>query len=459
MSYVLRVAVDAYATKRAGPRRIAQQQRRRFADLIAFAREHSAFYRALYASMPEKLQNFSDVPVTDKRMLMGQFDEWVTDPSIKLREAEAFINDPQLIGEQFKTKYTLLTTSGTTGARGIFAIDQRSMAVTTALALRMLSGWLGFRDAARAVAARARMAMIMATGGHFASAVAAARLKARRGSAVEVLSVHTPVQELVRCLNAFQPALLATYASMGALLADEAEAGRLNIRPALVSVTAEGLPAQEYKRVAAAFNAPVGNSYASTECPFFSYSCDHGWLHANGDWVMFEPVDEQYRPVAPGTQSHTVLVSNLANRVQPIIRYDLGDSILQSPDPCPCGNPLPAIRVQGRVADVLTFRTTAGVQVTLAPLAFGTVLDGIPGLELVQVAQQSDLAIRVRFLVRQGAAADRVWSEVEGALQGLFGRQGLSVAIERGSEPPERSPGGKYRAVIPKRERNSDGMC
>ena len=44
--------------------------------------------------------------------------------------------------------------------------------------------------------------------------------------------------------------------------------------------------------------------------------------------------------------------STLANRVQPILRYDLGDSILQRPSPCPCGDPLPAMRVQGRTATV-----------------------------------------------------------------------------------------------------------
>lgn len=90
-----------------------------------------------------------------------------------------------------------------------------------------------------------------------------------------------------------------------------------------------------------------------------------GWLHVNVDWVVFEPVDADYRPVAPGEQSHTVLISNLANRVQPILRYDLGDSVLERPDPCPCGNPFPAIRVQGRSADVLTFRSPAGEKVRL----------------------------------------------------------------------------------------------
>ena len=43
--------------------------------------------------------------------------------------------------------------------------------------------------------------------------------------------------------------------------------------------------------------------------------------------MILEPVDRDYRPTPPGELSHTVLLTNLANAVQPIIRYDLGDSV------------------------------------------------------------------------------------------------------------------------------------
>src|SRR5688572_25116999 len=82
-----------------------------------------------------------------------------------------------------------------------------------------------------------------------------------------------------------------------ALLAGEQEAGRLRIRPVLLVLSAEGLPTGEYNRIANAFGAKVRHSYAATECPFLSYSCEHGWLHVNSDWVVLEPVDADHRPV------------------------------------------------------------------------------------------------------------------------------------------------------------------
>ncbi|MEU6040505.1 hypothetical protein ABZ801_34380 [Actinomadura sp. NPDC047616] len=96
-----------------------------------------------------------------------------------------------------------------------------------------------------------------------------------------------------------------------------------------MTLSAEGLPLPEYARIAAALNTKVRTSYAANECPFLSYGCEQGWMHLNADWAILEPVDEQYRPVPPGRPSHTVLLTNLANRLQPILRYDLGDAVQQ----------------------------------------------------------------------------------------------------------------------------------
>ncbi|MFC4989594.1 hypothetical protein [Saliphagus infecundisoli] len=237
---------------------------------------------------------------------------------------------------------------------------------------------------------------------------------------------------------------------MAALLAGEQEAGRLHINLALMVLAAEGLPPSEYDRIATAFDTKVRDSYAATECPFISYRCEHGWLHVNSDWVMLEPVDADYQSVPAGEQSHTVLVTNLANRVQPILRYDLGDSIVQRPDPCPCGNPLPAIRVQGRAADVLTFPAEKNETVRIAPLAFSALMDRIPGIELFQIVQVAPTTLRVRLRVADGANPDRVWQTVNTEIMDLLTEHELAhVTVEHSEEPPEQSHGGKIRTVIP----------
>lgn len=455
---VLALLRDARQARKLGPSVITRQQRRRLVDLVAFARGNSPCYQELYQGLPEHIEDVTLLPVTSKQQLMPRFAGWVTDRDVTLPAVQAVVETPERIGEPFLDKYTVATTSGTTGTRGIFLLDNRSLRVTSVLALRMLSDWLTARDVLRILISRGRLAMVMATGGHFASTVASARLQRRFPKGVLALSAHMPLPELVARLNRFRPAMLTPYASMGALLASEQEAGRLHINPVLMILSAEGLALPEYDRIARAFHATVRHSYAATECPFLSYNCAENWLHVNSDWVILEPVDAAYHPTPPGTQSHTVLITNLANRVQPILRYDLGDSVLQRVDPCPCGNPPPAIRVQGRAADILTFPTAQGTHVAVAPLAFGNVMDRTAGIELWQIVQTAPAQLRVRLRVAAGADQKRVWETVHTELTHLLADHGLDqVTLERAAESPEQSAGGKFREVIPLDRRHEPG--
>ena len=446
---VLPLLLDARRARKGGSQAIAERQRTRLAEIVAYARAHSPYYGELYRELPDRIEEPTVLPVTNKRTLMSRFDEWVTDPAVTLDKVRAFIGNPALIGQPFLGTYTALTTSGTTGVPGIFLWDHHSMTVVSVMAIRMLREWLRATDVFKITTRGGRITLICATGGHYAEAVAGARLQRQRGeSKVQVLPAHAALPEMVAQLNAFQPEILAPYASIGALLAGEQIAGRLRIRPTLVVLSAEGLPEGGYERIAQAFNVPVHHSYAATECPFISYSCEEGWLHVNGDWIVLEPVDENYRPTPSGTLSHTVLVSNLANRVQPILRYDLGDRILQRPDACPCGNLLPAIRVEGRTADVLTFFRDTGEQVPIPALMFEVV--DASEIELFQVVQTSPTTLRVRLRLAPGANQDRVWPAVHAEIARVLEAQGLrNVTVDRAAEPPEQSRGGKYRTVIP----------
>lgn len=434
-----------------GPGRHAQKSRERLEELVAFARVRSPFYGALYGGLPSCVEDPALLPVTNKRRLMAHFDEWATDPAVTRERAEQFISGPERIGERFLGKYLVATTSGTTGAPGIFVLDDAHSRTAVAATREAFTRWLGPLDFLRILRQGLRLAVVHATGGHYVSVSTITRLRrdshvARR--LVRDLSAQAPLAELVRELNAVRPAVLIGYATVIAMLAREREAGRLRIRPALVVVTAEGLQPEEYRHIGESFGAKVGNVWGATEVAAAAYSCREGWLHVLEESVILEPVDAQHRPALAGVESDTVLVTNLANRVQPILRYDLGDRVLVRPDPCPCGNPRPALRVTGRVGEMLTFRGEAGGHVQIPPLALTT--GDVAGVEEFQLVQTGPESLRLRLRTRPGADPDGVWADVEANLASALERRGARyVRIERGDEPPERSPGGKHRTVVP----------
>ncbi|MBB5748001.1 phenylacetate--CoA ligase family protein [Micrococcus sp. TA1] len=447
----LRLLLEARAARKGGPQALVRRQRDRLAAMVAHARTCSPYYRRRYQGLPERITDPQVLPSTTKAELMAHFDEWVTDPALTLAGVQAFVADPALIGHRLLGRYTVATSSGTTGVRGLYLLDDRSMAVTAAMAGRMLHDWLTPTDLVRILTRGGRLAVVAATGAHFASGAVTAGL--RRGPAaarIGVFSVHDPLPQLVEQLNAFGPAVLAPYAAAGELLAAEQQAGRLDIHPVLVVLAAEGLAEGGYARISEAFGATVRHSYAATECPFLSYSCTEDWLHVNSDWVLLEPVDADYEPVPDGQPSHTVLVSNLANRVQPILRYDLGDSVLVRPDPCPCANPLPALRVQGRAADLLPFSRLDGTTATLTPLTLSSALDRVPDVQQSQILQTGPASLAVRLRPMPGTDPIRAGQTACDQLRRVLADQGLAhVRVTLDPEPPQLSAGGKLRTVIP----------
>ena len=132
---------------------------------------------------------------------------------------------------------------------------------------------------------------------------------------------------LVEELERWQPTVLATYPGMAWILAQEKAAGHLRCAPEAVWTGGETLSPVLQRAIDKAFGCPVRNSYGASECMAIANECRSGALHLNADWVMLEPVDAQFRPVPQGEVGSTTLLTNLANHLQPIIRYDLGDRV------------------------------------------------------------------------------------------------------------------------------------
>lgn len=98
-----------------GPGEVRHRQKARLAELVAYARQHSAYYRDLYRELPEHVEDVALLPVTNKGELMAHFDEVATDPAVTLAAVQEFVVDPNRIGDRFAGKYLVATTAGTPG--------------------------------------------------------------------------------------------------------------------------------------------------------------------------------------------------------------------------------------------------------------------------------------------------------------------------------------------------------
>jgi hypothetical protein len=325
-----------------------------------------------------------------------------------------------------------------------------------------------------------RAAALIADGDHFAGVVlteAARRRGPHIARRVRVFSVLRPLPDLVADLNDFQPTVLYGYPSAILQLATEQKSGRLNIRPLLAVASGEGLAAHAGAGIAAALGCRVTVRYLASEALALTSRCRQGLLHVNADWNIVEPVDSAFRPVPAGELSHTVLVTNLANRVQPLIRYNLGDRVQLDAGPCACGSPFPTLRVEGRSGEVLSFAAGAvldgavldgavldgavldgavldqnsaldGKVVTVLPLALGTVIEETNGVRRFQAIRTGPRSLTVRLELWPEAVPAAVQSAVRERLGAFFAAQGADgVDVRFAEEPPRPDRSGKFREV------------
>lgn len=448
----LKAVMDILKVKRGKPEDILSRQQSRLTDLISFARSNSQYYAQKYSLLPERISSLQQIPPVTKSELMANFNDWVTDPEVTIESVKEFVSDMSLVGQLYLERYMVSTTSGSTGVPGIFIQDKSSDTIMKTLMAIRGTTKLKWNDILKVAAKGGRNAAVCSTAGHFTAFSTAERLRLKRPSngKIRAFSIQSPLSTLVKELNEYQPALIGGYATAMEILAEEQKAGRLNIQPVAILLGGEKLYPNVRAKLESVFQARVLDLYGGTEATAMTFECEAGQFHVNTDWIIFEPVDEFYQPVPPGKQSHSVLITNLANRIQPLIRYELTDRVTMFSEPCKCGRPFPVVQVEGRTDDILKFSTPNGQIIHILPMALKTIVEEIPGVRRFQLIQTAPDKLTVRLEVNEGNPRDQIWENVREALLDYFATQGLTnLSIEKSEELPQRHlKSGKYQHVL-----------
>jgi phenylacetate-coenzyme A ligase PaaK-like adenylate-forming protein len=159
-----------------------------------------------------------------------------------------------------------------------------------------------------------------------------------------------PIEEIAATLEEVSPVLMMGYPGKLAELADLRRARRLEISPVAVSSTSEPLTSELREIIEAGFGVPVVNQFASTEGLVGASDPGGSVLTFCSDMCIAEPVDADGRPVGPGETAAKVLITNLHNLTQPLIRYELTDRFALESEPA---TGWLRARVEGRADEVL----------------------------------------------------------------------------------------------------------
>ncbi len=377
--------------------KIEKIQNERLKKLVSYTRKNSKFYAEKFKDICDDFK-LTDLPVTTKPEMMRSFDSVLTDPAITMKRIDEFTSDLDNIGRMIDDKYLIFRTSGSTGNPAIVLYDKQNIEVSSAVA--------AFRTFARNEDYKSFMKHGKKTAGVFADygfylACGMSRylqFKTPNKKSKITIDVNGPEKEIIERLNEFKPAMLSGYPSNLALLADFDE---LNIHPDIVITGGELLTDKIREKLTKKFGCYVQTHYSCTEGGEIACECKEGHLHINEDWIIVEPVDNDYNPVNYGELSDKVLITNLSNYIQPFIRYELTDRIIVHNEKCSCNKNTMWIEIEGRTDDIFEFEN--GVKI--APMSLYKILEEIKSIKRFQMVQTSPKSLELRLIADDKASS------------------------------------------------------
>lgn len=245
-------------------------------------------------------------------------------------------------------------------------------------------------------------------------------------------------------IKSIKPKMLFGYPSVFDLLAKHAlkqhiKMDDLGIKVAFV--TSERLYEYQRETIENVFGCPVANGYGGRDSGFIAHQCPAGAMHISSEDIIVELINRDGLPVAQGELGE-IVITHLATRDFPFIRYRTGDIASFQTEPCKCGRGLPILKeIQGRDTDFIVAQN-------------GTIMHGLALIYVIRehdfvedfkIIQQSTTLTKI-LIVASITLTSEDEAPIRDGIQQRLGKE-VQVDIEQVSViPAEKS--GKFRYVI-----------
>lgn len=404
--------------------RLRALQVQRLRTLLTQAAEHVPYYRRLYQNIgfdPETVTALSDLerlPLLTKDLIRSHLEDFKADNTHGL---------------------TRFNTGGSSGQPLIFFIGKERISHDVAAKWRATRWWgvdigdpeiviwgspieLGAQDRLRALRDRLLRTQLL--------------------PAFEMS--EEKLDSFIATIRTRRPRMLFGYPSALSHIARHAQRrgqalDRLGIQVAFV--TAERLYDEQRAMIMKTFGCRVANGYGGRDAGFIAHECPQGGMHITAEDLIVEIVAPDGKSLPPG-QAGEVVVTHLATRDFPFIRYCTGDVAVLDDKPCTCGRGLPLLReIQGRTTDFVV--ATDGT--VMHGLALIYVLRDLPGIESFKIMQERLNRTRVLVVPTRDFQQETV-AAIQAGITRRLGNT-VEVAVELVEEIAQEKSG-KFRYVV-----------
>jgi len=201
------------------------------------------------------------------------------------------------------------------------------------------------------------------------------------------------VEDLIK----FQPEYMVGFPSTMLEIANYGIKNKYNFPSGIIKAifpTAESITPLMRVKIERFFKTKMYDQYASSEGAPFIFECIEGNLHLELQSGVFEVLDKNNKPANSGR----LVVTSFTTEATPLIRYDIGDSVVleDSNKICSCGNNNPMVKkINGRIDDYVYSPETG--KINLGNIS--NTLKGTFGIQNFQVVQDELNRITIYLVV------------------------------------------------------------
>ena len=310
--------------------------------MIDFAKSNSPFYAEKYKDLSfNDLIDIKKFPIINKSIMMENFSTLNT-CGIDKEDVLAYAVEKELNKDYlgyYQGLYVIGLSSGTSGNKGIY-ITPKKMTKRLPAVFLARSG-LSLSDLPMKILFCLR---VFSQG---FNDINAPLMK------LSYLSTMTPPRSIIETMNDKKINILMAPPSLIRFLVPLKNEIKIKLKK--IVTYAEVLTLEDKKLFEETFKTKVIEIYQASEGQMAS-ACTKGKLHINEDLVFVELYDELGNIIdKPHVIGHQMIITNLINFAQPLIRYEMNDMIVLD-EQCSCGSHFRTIeKIIGRRDDLLYF--------------------------------------------------------------------------------------------------------
>lgn len=360
-------------------------QERKLKALLHYAWEHSAYYRRTFEHAGIRENQLDTLPLScfptlDKGLLLGHFNELVTEPEVTQEELRKFDTEVSADRKPYKDNYHIVHSSGSTGTPGYFVYDEKAWSDMLLGIIRGALWDMSMPQILKLLLKRPRIVYIAATDGRYGGAMAVGDGIDGLGASQMYLDIKTPLDEWVRKLNEFRPNIVIGYPSAIKIMAELMEKEKVHAEVVRVISCGEPLGAGLRNYLEEMFGTQIVNIYGASESFALGVETD-----PEQGMLLFDDLN------IIEVENGEMYLTCLYNFVQPLIRYRLSDHLTLEGAQADSRYPFTkAIGLLGRNEDILWFEDGNGKEEFLHPLAIeGFCIEGLKDYQFMQTEKDT----------------------------------------------------------------------